>query len=797
MSSRVPKGRTLGSLQHIHPLEQPSNHAHKDVSFSTAPLYIRKSQSTLSLSDTKSCVEFSSSSKAASIKKMKELKEVSIISKSDSQLSRDPNDSEPNINPKVENMSEVAPIPIKQQPDQTTEEGGTPHSRSSNWTSFFRRTQSSTSLAVEPEQKASSIHTNSSKAVSSVSDSAASSQPPPTETQNPTIIEEPPKSQQVQMSSDDDNKPQQPSQSQSRSQNDKNGWLDWMFSKSPEKANPNTVTTETTGNTENTENTGTINSKSPEDRELEKKKSTLNINENINKPDSISSRESVSSSRSHSEDTNTSNEAMPDKDKETSRGWFSWSKDTKDSNNINKTSETQIEPGSENIPDKNNTEQPPTEVMQNQRNEINDSSPSKKLKKKSHSNLVIPPIEKCLNDHTRTRSLILSLKQFSNKLGLTTNNVNHLLHCKPHLIKKVLIIGVHGFFPNKRLRRLIGEPTGTSVRFVNQAEIALLKWSNLNGFKIDIKKIALEREGKVLDRVSYFKKILEKNSDDIKKSDFIFFVAHSQGTPVSVHLASYLIESGLINTKNNNQRIGILAMAGISLGPFYGMDKKILVRAYSSFENESMMELFEFQNLKSLQSNKYLESLKTIIKNNVKITFIGSINDQLVPLYSSTCMHINHPNIFRAVYIDGESDTPNFVSSFVEIAFRLRNIGRSEHQVIKEISNSLSGNLTGGGHSNLYNEEKVYNLAIRFILETTDNSYSVPLDVDDFFKIESSGVNPYNLPWCMRGLLFEASHLNGGDLEVNEIFKQYDEWDPVSKPLKDMKYRLNAIKSKL
>jgi hypothetical protein len=49
----------------------------------------------------------------------------------------------------------------------------------------------------------------------------------------------------------------------------------------------------------------------------------------------------------------------------------------------------------------------------------------------------------------------------------------------------------------------------------------------------------------------------------------------------------------------------------------------------------------------------------------------------------------------------------------------------------------------------------------------------------------------------MRGLLEEDIVKTDLDLETVELLKQFDEWKPTTKVLKDVKYRLEAVKSKL
>lgn len=363
-------------------------------------------------------------------------------------------------------------------------------------------------------------------------------------------------------------------------------------------------------------------------------------------------------------------------------------------------------------------------------------------------------------------------------------------------VKKVVVIGVHGFFPMKMLRSIIGEPTGTSMKFANEAGLAFKRWGLRAGVdNIEIEKIALEGEGKVFSRVEGLYTLLMNWLYHIKHADCVFFAAHSQGTPVACHLLARLIAEGHVE----NKKLGVVGMAGISLGPFFGMDQNLMVRAYSSIESSSLSELFQFQDLASVHSRKYIESLRTIIAHNAKVVFVGSINDQVVPLYSSTCMHVSHPNILRAVYVDGGTEvSPEFISNLISMALRLKNLGCSEHGLIKEISSSLAGSLRGGGHSRIYDEPAVYDLAIRHVLETTDPDPRLPVVVDTDFQVpQKQTQNPYLLPWSLHGMCTEASTHSQLRPVLADLLQEYRDWTPESKVLKDIKYRLSAIQGKL
>lgn len=62
---------------------------------------------------------------------------------------------------------------------------------------------------------------------------------------------------------------------------------------------------------------------------------------------------------------------------------------------------------------------------------------------------------------------------------------------------------------------------------------------------IEISKIALEREGEIFDRVDFFYEVMKHWSKEINNSDFIYFVSHSQGCPVTIMLLAKLIDQNI------------------------------------------------------------------------------------------------------------------------------------------------------------------------------------------------------------------------------------------------------------
>lgn len=237
--------------------------------------------------------------------------------------------------------------------------------------------------------------------------------------------------------------------------------------------------------------------------------------------------------------------------------------------------------------------------------------------KQQNPNLVLPSFKD-------TYPIAPSLTFWQNVSRYITNQQRNVqLHKDPSppKPKRALAVGVHGYFPAPIVQKLLGQPTGTSVRFANGAAAAMSAWAERHGYAPEIEKIALEGEGVVKDRVDALWKLLLNWQDKIKKADFIMVACHSQGVPVATMLLAKLISSGYVGP---NVRLGVCAMAGVNLGPFRELQ--------SNWYDRSARELFEFANATSEVSQMYEKALKEVLRRGTRIVYAGSIDDQLVPL---------------------------------------------------------------------------------------------------------------------------------------------------------------------
>ncbi|KAI1276618.1 hypothetical protein F5Y07DRAFT_366500 [Xylaria sp. FL0933] len=433
--------------------------------------------------------------------------------------------------------------------------------------------------------------------------------------------------------------------------------------------------------------------------------------------------------------------------------------------------------------DDSSTSRPSTPNLDVANKNIPSKSTAASIHKPLPPNLLLPSFKSTY----RMKENPSIIKQIAQMLLRTQQApANHVFLSKETpAIKKAVAIGVHGLFPASYLRPMIGQPTGTSIKFANNCAEAIRRWTESNGSSdCEIEKVALEGEGKIADRVNNLWKLLLNWIEHIKNADLIMLACHSQGVPVSIMLLARLIELGVIT----NSRIGVCAMAGVSLGPFpdYKSGMGMLMG--------SAAELWQFADPASEVSQKYEHAVKTVVNYGARITYVGSIDDQLVPLESALYGAACHPYIYRAVFIDGRTHAPDFIAHLVGFALRLRNLGISDHGLIRELSVPLAGSLySGEGHSRLYDDDQVYDLAISHTLETTSVS-GVPCKIQKHQGLTNP--NPYVLPWIMRGLL-EEEFVKRNFEETAELLKQFDDWTPTTKALKDVKYRLEAVRSKL
>ena len=350
-------------------------------------------------------------------------------------------------------------------------------------------------------------------------------------------------------------------------------------------------------------------------------------------------------------------------------------------------------------------------------------------------------------------------------------------------IGKIVVIGVHGWFTQSIFKNMIGEQTGTSAKFAAMQTDSIRRHFLEAGLELNpeaITAISLQGDGKVADRVDrLFSELISRPNwvNDLKNADAIFLSAHSQGAVVATQLLARLIEQRQVRPEHT--RICLLAMCGIHHGPFAHLKSSITASYINYFETAAAKELFEFQSSSTGVAKQYTAALKIVLDAGAKCVYVGSTDDNVVPIYSALNSSNNHPSILRALYIDGQAfPKVDFLTNLLVLCVAVRNAGLSDHNLLTLLSASVAGSLYGGrGHSNVYEEKAVYDLATRYLFEVshplgeptfvpgppgaTGSQRRVSTSESDTDKpsatlvseaFEAQRWNPYELPWSLRGL---------------------------------------------
>ncbi|KAF9076352.1 hypothetical protein BDP27DRAFT_1313189 [Rhodocollybia butyracea] len=381
--------------------------------------------------------------------------------------------------------------------------------------------------------------------------------------------------------------------------------------------------------------------------------------------------------------------------------------------------------------------------------------------------------------------------------------------------KKVVIIGIHGWFPGAVMRSMLGEPTGTSPKFVNMMEQALEEFQSTHGIKFDkVTKIPLEGEGTIERRVERLYTNLLSNKawvDDLHNAEVIFVATHSQGSVVSTHLLDRLIRDRHIRTAKNAaseplsdlgvslvplppQRVCCLCLCGIHLGPLRYLSSSSLLQPYIQyFESTAARELFEFQNTESDVSKAYVKALQNVVHHETKMVYVASLNDQVVPIYSGLFTSASHPLILRALYIDGDAyNSSDFLTNLLVLLLRVLNCGLSDSGLLAHLSEVTAGSLNGIGHSTAYEELSSFSLAVNYLFLANIGTEDHPELMVESFNA-SNEMNDYEIPWALRDLIADEKVAYYFSKEITQLRDAFREWHPKTTILRDIKRKLQPI----
>lgn len=396
--------------------------------------------------------------------------------------------------------------------------------------------------------------------------------------------------------------------------------------------------------------------------------------------------------------------------------------------------------------------------------------------------------------------------------------------------RKVAIVGLHGWFPNRLLHHVIGDPRRTADRIVNMMEAAVRQASDPFPPLIEgpaaIYKFPLHGEGTIEERLERhyceLGRVADAYADEslsslehLRTADTVILGAHSQGAPVAVMLLARLLDEGVLDV--SRQRIGLFAAAGIFHGPFPPLRKNLVVQYV---EAEAARQLFHLNDPASSVSVQLLHCLDRVLQAGVHVTAVASWLDQVVPFYSACLLGIEHPNLWRACHIHAQHYQPDFLTHLVQLGLKIRNlsssssshdhpagVGSETHVILAQVSDFLAGSIYRDSmHSAAYKHAAPYAAVLQWMF-MGPGVIGQPLQVIDHIRqrpLQDSSAasatvplhfNPYYLPWLFRGWLRDEALTEHPLLadEFSLLLQKYHEWQPTSKALKEFKFQLEPI----
>ncbi|KAF9649139.1 hypothetical protein BDM02DRAFT_3155438 [Thelephora ganbajun] len=396
-----------------------------------------------------------------------------------------------------------------------------------------------------------------------------------------------------------------------------------------------------------------------------------------------------------------------------------------------------------------------------------------------------------------------------------------------HGMCRIVVIGIAGWSPGAMTRKIAGGLPSSSAKFVNMTCDALASFEEEHGVKFaKVTKIPLEGDGTISRKVEkVYQHLLSSEEwvNDIHAADVIFVSAHSQGSIVSTHLIDLLIRDGHVITSasttqketqansatestdgvwvstpesssKGRQRICCLSLCGIHLGPLRYLKLSSFIQPYIQyFENAAAQEIFEFQNTDNAVSREYVKALSNIMHHGTKMVYVASLNDQVVPIYSGIFATADHPRILRALYIDGDAyHSSDFLSNLLVLLLRIMNAGLSDSGLLTHLSEATAGSLSGVGHSSVYEDPGVFELAVKYQFLAHDGDDSVhQLKVDSFNAVQE--LNDYEIPWSLRDLIANERVARFFSREFVTLRDTFGDWQPKTSILRDVKRKLQPI----
>ena len=383
----------------------------------------------------------------------------------------------------------------------------------------------------------------------------------------------------------------------------------------------------------------------------------------------------------------------------------------------------------------------------------------------------------------------------------------------------MVVIGVHGW---SLFGGMLGEkPLLISTRFCYYIQAALLHFYAQHRHPAPhVTCIPLYGHGRIEERVQmYLDTQLPLYAAELQAADHVIIACHSQGCMVTSALLHALLTSPPAGLRLGvgGEDVTVLMLAGLHHGPFPDLSSDLYT---------STRELFFFSHAHSAHSQLHVQRLLGCVLRGVKLLLVGSVHDQVVPLYSSLAHLLgSNPNLLRAVYVDYAHYQPDFLYSLLSLLLFLSNhpqaptapspgaAGLPSNDVLPHLSGFVRGSLLekqGGAHSAMHRCVDVYGLGVEWAMSgrgvaerergregaTALLSYSAAMWSSHLSDAFTSGrMNRHLLLLRVREVLERLPAVEGlvAEEERERLQALFEQWAPKTKNLRVLKETLQPL----
>lgn len=331
---------------------------------------------------------------------------------------------------------------------------------------------------------------------------------------------------------------------------------------------------------------------------------------------------------------------------------------------------------------------------------------------------------------------------------------------------------------------------------INSIKKCLLNNSTDKLDEFNIQSISLEYNKSNDETIDNLFKLLMNWKECFKSVDYLQFIGYGSSFLITCEILKKVLDTDEL-ISNSFVKVGLLSLNG-SLPTQYNQDKpkSIITHTKSSGNLVGEANTTPVITHESIKVKNFHVLISELINRNVKMEFLGSISNY----NTSLALELSHPNIFRSIYFNKTDYNNNFEVVLFKMLMISINLGAPIQKFLIQLKKYFCLGANEAVNNSFANDLNVifFDSMVSFGLLTT-NLYSKKSECLNFVKFSEEEYqlidNEYNLIWSFHEFIEifkEFKNLNSIEL-LSSLKKEYRNWNPTSKPLKELKFMLHVV----